>query len=89
MKDGVSDMLARARYAPAPTAWYDAETRRGKIGFLWNWMEFTFVLSLIVQAVVLYISSRALMSDSIPDVLLIVLWMETSVQIMEFLWYGA
>ena len=54
----------------------------------WNAQNSTFALSLAVQFAVLVFSLVTIgIGDSPPEVLVTILWMETIVQLIEFIWY--
>jgi hypothetical protein len=53
----------------------------------WNRQEWTFIISWLVQLVVLIVSAIALGKDNVPEVLSLVLILETVVQGIEFAWY--
>jgi len=53
----------------------------------WNRQEWSFVISWLVQLAVLIVSAIALQKDGIPEVLSLVLILETVVQGVEFAWY--
>ena len=53
----------------------------------WNRQEWTFIISWLVQLGVLIVSAIALGKDNIPEVLSLVLILETVVQGVEFAWY--
>ena len=53
----------------------------------WNRQEWSFIISWLVQLGVLILSAIALGKDNIPEVLSLVLILETVVQGVEFAWY--
>ena len=48
----------------------------------------TFAASMLVQIITLVLSSVAVSKENLPPVLVLVLWLEVSVQLVEIVWYG-
>lgn len=56
---------------------------------VWNAQNITFVISLVVQFLVLIFSIVTLsIGEGVPEVLTLILWLETGVQIVELVWYS-
>ena len=53
----------------------------------WNYQEWSFILSWVVQIGILIVSSIALAKEGIPETLALVLLLETIVQGVEITWY--
>lgn len=85
-------MLTRSQYhgyAAAPTGKFNDLSGKGTPGCEGNLMELTFTLSLVAQIAVLVTSVVAIATQNpMPPPLLLVLWMETTVQLIELAWYG-
>ena len=81
----------------APTAgrYYQVDTkeyktlRKNEGGAYWNFERVTFVLSLVVQLGVLIFSVATLFAGDPPPLLELILYLETVVQLVEFVWYVA
>ena len=78
----------------APTESEMAEGKRAQMGCQYGWaptqwtqQEWSFIFSWTVQLGVIILSSIALAKDGIPEVLELVLLLETIVQGVEFAWY--
>jgi hypothetical protein len=83
--------IAPTGYASSP---YDPNPKPSKTGCEygwspanWNRQEWSFIISWLVQLAVLIVSAVALGKDHIPEVLSLVLILETVVQGVEFAWY--
>lgn len=77
--------MLRSEYKLVPN---DA-AKKTLCGIEWNWQNITFVLSLVIQLVVLIISTVAIFyTKDLPGVLNTVLVLETAVQLIELAWYS-
>jgi hypothetical protein len=86
-------------YKPVATGYYPSEEeraqgKRSKMGCeygwsptQWNQQEWSFFLSWTIQLAVIILSAVAMAKDGIPEVLSLVLLLETIIQTVEFGWY--
>jgi bacteriorhodopsin len=66
----------------------NCEETAGHDVIVWNEQNLTFVASIVVQLLVLVLSFVTIgIAKNLPEVLHTILWMETAVQLIEFLWY--
>ena len=74
----------------APTAGRPYDSRpTDPEGRYWNFERVTFILSLVVQLGVLIFSVATLFAGDPPPLLELILYLETVVQLVEFVWYVA
>ena len=74
----------------APTAgrmYNKMQTYKGPEEGYWNFERVTFVFSLVVQLGVLIFSVATLFAGDPPPLLELILYLETVVQLVEFVWY--